>query len=123
MVQDVPDLGVIFIATSSWLYRRDGHLWAFSRPMPLGNEQASRERNGQAALSMNAAKTQPRGQRLQMPKSGRIISPGVRGTNVIERCSTECLTVPCASLWAEPGATSTRHSSAPPSHAWMDSPV
>ena len=57
-----------------------------------------------------------------MPTSGRVvISPGVQGTDVIERCGTESLTVPCQSLWAEPSAAITRHSSAPPSQAvWMD---
>ena len=53
-----------------------------------------------------------------------VISPGVQGTDVIERCGTESLTVPCRSLWAEPSAAITRHSSAPPSQAaWMDGPA
>ena len=124
MVQDVLGLlslySYLFVATSAPWASLDLH-----HPMPVGNEQASRERNGQAALSMNVAETQPRGQRLQMPTSGRVvISPGVRGTDAIERCSTECLTVPCQSLWAEPSAAITRHSSAPPSQAaWMDGPA
>ena len=124
MVQDVLDSFSLY----SYLLVATSAPWAsldLLHPMPVGNEQASRERNGQAALSMNVAETQPRGQRLQMPTSGRvIISPGVRGKNVIDHCSTESLTVSCQSLWAEPSAAITRHSSAPPSQAaWMDGPA
>ena len=72
MVQDVMGLlsvySYLFVATSAPWASLDLH-----HPMPIGNEQASRERNGQAALSMNVAETQPRGQRLQMPTSGRVV--------------------------------------------------
>ena len=44
-----------------------------------------------------------------------VISPGVQGTDVIERCGTESLTVPCQSLWAEPSRRK--------SQAWMDGPA
>ena len=45
-------------------------------------EQASPQLNGRAALSMNVTKTQPQGQRLQMPKMSergdKGISPGAQ---------------------------------------------
>ena len=91
-------------------------------------EQVSPQLNGRAALSMNVTKTQPQGQRLQMPMSGRVEARGslscVQDTCAIERGTTYSSTLPCASLWTEPGAAITTHSNAPPSQAaWMDGPA
>ena len=56
MVQDVLDsfslYSYLFVATSA-----PSASLVLQHPMPVGNEQASRERNGQAALSMNVAET------------------------------------------------------------------
>ena len=91
-------------------------------------EQASPQLNGRAALSMNVTKTQPQGQRLKMPTSGRVEDkespPGGQDTDMIERGNTYYSIVSCTSLWTEPGAAITNHSNAPPSQAaWMDGPA
>ena len=98
-------------------------------PSMHATEQASLQLDGRAALSMNVTKTQPQGQRLQMPNmSGRVKAWGslsyVQDTKAIERGTTYSSTLPCTSMWTEPGAAMTNHSNAPPSHAaWMDGPA
>ena len=68
-------------------------------PSMHATEQASPQLNGRAALSMNVTKTQPQGQRLQMPKmSGRGDKGSLsceqdtyaieRGSHTVRRSST-----------------------------------
>ena len=97
-------------------------------PSMHATEQTSPQLNGRAALSMNVTKTQPQGQRLQMPKMSergdKGISPGAQDIYTSERSTTYSSTLPCTSLWTEPGAAITNHSNAPRSQAaWMDGPA
>ena len=87
-------------------------------------EQVSPQLNGRAALSMNVTKTQPQGLEMSGQMEARGSLPCVQDTNAIERGTTYSSTLPCASLWTEPGAAITNHSNAPPSQAaWMDGPA
>ena len=86
-------------------------------PSMHATEQTSPQLNGRAALSMNVTKTQPQGQRLQMPKMSergdKGISPGAQDIYTSGRSTTYSSTLPCTSLWTEPGAAITNHSNAP----------